>query len=60
MPPCRHSFWDRYAGFLDQQQTRLMEVCEIVASGTEILFGCEHGDRIAAKCRSKMKMKTHA
>lgn len=47
VPLCRNDFWDPSRSLFKQNLTRLQEACGISASGTEILFACEHGDRVA-------------
>ena len=47
VPLCRHNFWDPSRSLFKQCQTRLSGVSGISVSGTDVLFCCEYGDRIA-------------
>ena len=47
VPLCRHDFWDPSKSLFKQNRTRLHSVVGISASGTNILFASEDGDRVA-------------
>jgi len=47
VPLCRHDFWDPSRSLSERNGTRLDGVSGISVSGTDVLFCCNYGDRIA-------------